>query len=356
MGILRLVLALSVIAAHVGPFFGLSFFGNGVMAVETFYLISGFYMALVLTTRYQTYQRDFYFNRFLRLFPVYWMLLAFFLVVSSVYWLVAGHPLGALVAWAASDSIPSRLWAGASNLVILGSDWAELVSNPPVSHVNQLIAIQPAWSIAIEILFYIFAPFVLRLRLGTQAGLFVAAVIIRCAIWFGFGGHWSAWLYYFAPATWVFFMGGIFAYHLLTRLEPLPQFAKWAGPIGWILTAVTVGAVLFYSAAGLLRFQDWRYYAFIGLALPFIFTASKRNRVDGSLAAWSYPVYLAHAVILTLYAPLRHFVPGEFKAYAVLILTFALSAIVIHFDRKLQHRFKVGVQPPSQASNYRPTA
>jgi len=41
MGILRLLLALSVITAHAGPIFGLTSVG-GVMAVETFFMISGF--------------------------------------------------------------------------------------------------------------------------------------------------------------------------------------------------------------------------------------------------------------------------------------------------------------------------
>src|SRR5258708_6221408 len=146
MGILRVILALSVVVAHVGPLFGLRFFGGGVMGVETFYMVSGFYMALVLSTRYRGRTRDFYFNRFLRLFPVYWLLVATFFVCSALYWLAVGHPLGALVSWQTSSNPFHWLWAGISNLALVGPDWAELYSYLTTvdgDSVNRLIAFQP---------------------------------------------------------------------------------------------------------------------------------------------------------------------------------------------------------------------
>ena len=67
MGIIRLLLALAVLLAHVenAPAFLLRFI-PGSLAVQCFYIISGFYMALVLNGKYSS-KRDFYFNRFLRL-------------------------------------------------------------------------------------------------------------------------------------------------------------------------------------------------------------------------------------------------------------------------------------------------
>lgn len=51
MGILRLLLAISVIIAHTESVFGVRLVG-GVIAVQAFYIISGFYMAMILTEKY----------------------------------------------------------------------------------------------------------------------------------------------------------------------------------------------------------------------------------------------------------------------------------------------------------------
>jgi peptidoglycan/LPS O-acetylase OafA/YrhL len=185
MGLLRVILALAVVAAHVGPLFGLRFFGGGVMAVETFYMLSGFYMALVLATRYRGRTRDVYFNRFLRLFPVYWLLAAAFFVYSALYWLAIGHPLGALAAWQSSPHPLHWLWATIANVGIVGSDWAELYAYATAdgNSVNRLVAIQPVWSLAVEITFYLAAPFVLRRSIVTQAVVFLATLLVRVGIW-----------------------------------------------------------------------------------------------------------------------------------------------------------------------------
>ena len=69
MGVLRCLLALSVLLVHdVDGWFKLI---DGAAAVQCFFLISGFYMALVLNERYADLG-SFYFNRALRLLPTYW--------------------------------------------------------------------------------------------------------------------------------------------------------------------------------------------------------------------------------------------------------------------------------------------
>lgn len=72
MGFLRLLLALSVVSAHVinNPFFSLV---GGTVAVKTFFIISGFYMAMIINN----YKNNiaFFKSRYLRLFPVYFICL-----------------------------------------------------------------------------------------------------------------------------------------------------------------------------------------------------------------------------------------------------------------------------------------
>src|SRR5262245_33449300 len=79
MGLLRVMLALSVLLAHVGGIGGYAITG-GPLAVQAFFVISGFYMALVLNERYDRPElnRTFYVNRALRIYSLY----AVFLLLS----------------------------------------------------------------------------------------------------------------------------------------------------------------------------------------------------------------------------------------------------------------------------------
>jgi peptidoglycan/LPS O-acetylase OafA/YrhL len=343
MGILRIILALAVIVTHAGSLAGLRFFGGGEMPVETFFLLSGFYMALVLSTRYRGRTRDFYFNRFLRLFPLYWGFVTLFFVLSAGYWLATGHPLGALAAWHKCHDLFFEAWSLVSNVAIVGTDWAEIYGFRPAlggDSVNRLIAIQPAWTLAVEITFYLGAPFVLRRSRWTQTALFFAALVLRYGLWIANGSQLTVWTRFFFPATWVFFLGGVQAYHLMTWLEKRPWFQAAARPVGHGLVALLVLAIVFYDQDGILRYQDWRYYTAVGVALPFLFTAFRGSPFDSALASLSYPLYLAHWVVLSLYPPLRHFVPGSAQIYAVVALSVLLSVAAVHWDAKIQARFK----------------
>ncbi|HAA92439.1 MAG TPA: hypothetical protein DCE33_08330 [Rhodospirillaceae bacterium] len=80
MGILRLMLALAVLIGHSGGLHGLrmddgisAILPSGQVAVQSFYMISGFYMSLVLSSTYQGPAGTwcFWLSRYLRLAPIY---------------------------------------------------------------------------------------------------------------------------------------------------------------------------------------------------------------------------------------------------------------------------------------------
>lgn len=61
---------------------------GGKIAVELFYIISGFYIALILDNKYKDSIRLFYTNRLLKIFPTYWFICALSAgVLSLVLWL-----------------------------------------------------------------------------------------------------------------------------------------------------------------------------------------------------------------------------------------------------------------------------
>ena len=88
MGLLRFFLATTVVVAHSSSIFGFTFIG-GVASVQIFFMISGFYMGLVLNEKYSKNNlRAFYMNRFLKIFPMYLIVLLFILFLFFVSGLI----------------------------------------------------------------------------------------------------------------------------------------------------------------------------------------------------------------------------------------------------------------------------
>ena len=103
MGLLRFLLALTVVLGHSSSIFGFELVG-GALAVQAFYIISGFYMTLILNEKYVGINGSyklFMSNRLLRLFPIYWtvlLLTILFSVFISIY--TNGNDLGSFTYYA----------------------------------------------------------------------------------------------------------------------------------------------------------------------------------------------------------------------------------------------------------------
>ena len=77
MGLLRFFLALIVFINHFATAGKIDTFISGALAVRIFYLISGFYIQLVILKYddHKHWKRNFYLSRSLRLFPTYFLML-----------------------------------------------------------------------------------------------------------------------------------------------------------------------------------------------------------------------------------------------------------------------------------------
>ncbi|HTA16191.1 MAG TPA: acyltransferase family protein, partial [bacterium] len=230
MGVIRVLLALSVLFDHSSAFppTGNTFVG-GRIAVESFFMVSGFYMALVLEGKYSKSGAigDFYHNRLLRIFPTY------FLVVVGVWILhralgapgVIGHILSQDWPWYA------KAWMLASNFTMIGSDW--MMFFYPTAHgihftPNFRLPAQAfyafhmdpvAWSLPLELMFYGMAPWVVKKPLGLVL-LAVGSLYVRVLCYQAFGDN-DPWTYRFFPSELLFFCAGALAFHAWFRLKGL---------------------------------------------------------------------------------------------------------------------------------------
>lgn len=165
MGLLRLLLAFSVVLGH-GAGYANLIFVNGSAAVFCFFMISGFYIALLLDTVYMGRLVAFYINRVLRLYPAYF----FVLLIAIVYREAAVGDLSAFFI----SGIEHKSWAVVSNFLFFGMDYLRFNAVSEFGYPANWRIIPQAWSLDVEIMFYVIAP------------LFLAWVTNRHLVKFGF--------------------------------------------------------------------------------------------------------------------------------------------------------------------------
>lgn len=309
MGAIRILLALSVVVWHVpGAQHRLL---NASVAVLLFFMISGFYMALIINEKYAPsgpgWIKRFYLARFLRLYPAYIAMCAV-MVAWFTYW-----PSPNVMTWRLPVSLGEQLLLVVLNIGIVGQDLYALMNHVGADRVKSLFGpgffnpafmlVGQAWSLSSEIVFYALAPFVVRSPLRL-----VAIVAVSLAIRFGLvAAGWTSgfWGYWFIPATIGMFALGSLSYFTYRLIGGW----RWSATIGWSALAFMIGWVvglsLLYGVTlpkGNVNSLDeprfWATYVLFAGLLPFVFCATERIAVDRVIGDLSYPLYLVHGLIL----------------------------------------------------------
>ena len=241
MGCIRLLLALAVIVEHCEgkglmglPFFG----GTAYQAVFCFFIISGFYMAMVLKTKYQNDALAFYRARILRLYPVYALSFGLFFGLQSAA-RIAGKPMGV---WHAIENVgyafSDYVWAIFSNLTGLGSDSLMLWSALSDKRLAELLILPVVWSLSVEVAFYLLAPFILLKSNRFIVCLFLLAFSARLLVSWLHQFAWNAWNYYFFPTNLCFFLAGALAWNVSSSYDFKKKPAEvW---LAWMILAFSV--------------------------------------------------------------------------------------------------------------------
>lgn len=181
MGALRFILAASVMIGHFAFYPHMTFHPlAGDTAVEGFYIVSGFLITLVLMEKYRGNFVLFYTNRALRIFPLYWVCLALYIVAnwvvlrgylpsptvgslnfqySSATWWVSQHGESLSIREVLAMVFANVAIFGQDVLTFFNQDGSTSVSSPDLFY-HSFIFVRVAWTVAIELSFYVIAPFV----------------------------------------------------------------------------------------------------------------------------------------------------------------------------------------------------
>lgn len=363
MGLLRAILALLVVGSHLGAFGGATF------AVKAFFIISGFYMALVIDTRYYALPvSSFYMSRALRLLPLYWVI-GLLTLAAEVLLVPSGQSFSKFASPIAygkgldlhSLPIPILIYIGVSVTTMLGLDTGTWLGfnringelsiapgfGPDAVNVTELSPVEPAWSIGIELLFYLMAPFVVRRSIGCIVLLCALSLAVRIGLIIaGLSGE--PWNRTFFPSELIYFLLGVLAYRLYAHLPKL-QFSHrtelyFAGMV--LAISVVYWPVDYITRPSLI----WETvpYVLVAAGIPFLFKLTKNSALDANIGELSYPIYMCHALVMGLVAwsPPNNapFLGSGRMRHAVTILlvigtAFLLDRLVVLPIDKLRIRF-----------------
>jgi len=317
MGILRFLLAIAVLLDHLPAARDIALkprFGPGAtLAVEIFFMISGFYMALILGEKYvgKNGVRAFYRNRFLRIYPVYIFVVCMSFLIAVYYRIQHGHWifLSLAVPMFLHANWLTRIHVIVSNLFLVGQNTFFFLDNCPDGslglHCGGANALPPwvmflipqAWSIEIEVFFYLICPFIIHLKTKTLS--IIACVLITLKIYTVFFIYHLQSGYFnlrFPGFEFALFLLGILAYRIYKNYlkeKKIPSFGY-----GIILVFVLAASLCHFLFKDMGSFISIYITAF--LALPILFRLSKNSKIDRFIGELSYPIYLIHAVVMVL--------------------------------------------------------
>lgn len=354
MGMVRVALAMAVVLSHL-PLASYKFLSGG-LAVQSFFIVSGFYMALVLEGKYKDVSL-FYSNRLLRLFPTYFVMTA--LTIGAIYLFNASATLSPELIDRMMQNPLTVVVMLVENIVMVGQEmlfWASidesgaLVWDPrgPLPNETTVVAWQgifvpQSWSLSMELMFYAIAPFLARAGWKWIAAVCAASIALRLSGVFleGAGVDYLLWASRFFPAALFLFLFGMLAHKLLPLAARLPK------AVGYVLV---LGVLAFIVTFPLLGWTDliwrWGVYAIIALTTPFIFHAFKDNALDRWVGDLSYPIYMTQlfviGFVLTFNPPFGMWI-GIFGTVAMSI---AVLLLIDHpVDRWRQRRAKTRPEP-----------
>ncbi|MDC0948167.1 acyltransferase [Gammaproteobacteria bacterium] len=357
---MRFLLALSVVLVHTGELWGLQMV-SGAIAVKAFFIISGFYMNLVLAEKYSDIGllKRFYANRALRLFPSYWVVLVASIIFSLVVESMGGYDMIYVIRESVANAKSFFLLAF-TNIFIVGQGAVFFTALDPANgslifHQNfresatatfHLLYLPQGWSLSLELLFYAMAPFLARGSTSLLVTLVAASLALRVYIAVGLGWGHDPWFGRFFPLELAFFILGMLTHRVYQRL--CINGIHYMRGISWIIFPVVLLISFMYQSL-LTTFNsslvfEWLYLAVFTIALPFIFATSKHNRLDRWLGEFSYPLYIVHVLVIK-------FVSSAFALFSlqldpvpwvVLLSLMSSYFLIAYIDQPTQKRYKWG--------------
>lgn len=280
MGLFRFFLAINVMIFHI-----LKVPNIGPFAVYSFFVLSGFLMTTIMKENYGYSLLGFKiyaFNRFLRLFPLHWVLL----LIAFTIVLLVGDDFSS--AYNGSFGIPRDVTSILANITLIYPSFHPIEVSPRLSPAS--------WALTVEIFYYI----LIGIGISKTKKFTIIWAISSLLYWIfqifnqpGFIAGYGS----FAEASLPFSIGALIYYFkqeiwiLIQRLFNKPSFA-----LSTLFVINLFVSILFNSIALQMLTTYLNILLTIGIIIALLF--EKKNivskRIDRHLGDLSYPLYLFH--------------------------------------------------------------
>ena len=331
-GSFRLILALTVVVFH-----AVSFISFGHAVVYMFFVLSGYWIFKMYSEKYLKFDDSYWVylkSRFLRLYPIYWVILFFtlscYIILPGVWDIVIENSKGGVI----SNFV--------SNFFVIGNGIK-----------NTYWFILPAWSLAVELQFYIIAPLLVLFQkskntvfiffiISSLVSIILVYLNVKIAVYDS--------ILLYLP---YFLLGGIVYFW---NLKVNYKVAKTA--LLLVIGLIVVSHVVTDFRMILLDKEEQ--YLFLGYAVSEVFNCIltlvispfiiynirqpvKNFQTDSLLSSMSFVVYLLHWPLLQIYSfAVENSTSGVLKmAYALLylIICIVLSYIISRYiDMELEDK------------------
>ena len=353
MGCLRTIFAISVVFVHS---WGHVFVG-GRNAVQLFYIISGFLISYVLVeSRKYPFLKDFYINRALRLYPIYSVVAFSTLVALFMQYIFIDMP-SLFKVWDESP-LSAKVLLLISNIFLFGQDWVmfsaikdgHLIFSENFQNSEVLLAggllVPQAWTLGVELTFYLIAPFVVSSRKVMYLLLIDSIALRLTLIKIGIGMN-DPWNYRFFPTELALFLVGALSHQILYPLYK-KVFVSKIDLVSNLSTYFLIIFSLFFFVLPIPGiYKNLFLFASFALLLPFTFVFNNKNKWDRYIGDLSYPIYIGHMLVIIIVTNIMSIFPIHDKKIFAFICVFFSILFAVFLNKcigipveKIRNRFR----------------
>lgn len=347
MGIIRFLLALSVLIVHSSPLFGIEIL-PGYLAVQSFYIISGFYMTLIFTEKYIGSSRPKYYffsNRLLRLYPLYLLIIVMTLAISIVYgvWLGSYGKLQYYIE--AYQQHPNNLMSLVTimflNFSLIGQDWITFFQIDNLSglkftglrgdmQMQEFLFVPIAWTVSVELFFYLLTPLIVTKNKAFILCGLLGVIFFRIFLYIAFDIGDGFGIYRFAPTELFWFLLGVLSFKL-SKEKLLPD--KRYGFIALFILLFSLFSYRFFKS-------DFLIFSLFFFCIPAVFYKFSGYKFDRYIGELAYPLYISHSFFLLIISANR-FPKNLGTGLPLFVMTILFSIFCHYFFLKRIESFRI---------------
>lgn len=200
-------------------------------------------------------------------------------------------------------------------------DGPALIFNPEGEEgiLCQFIFIPQAWSIGMELWFYLLAPFLFKLKNKQIVIIIIFLVILKYLFLNEFSNSYN-WKYRVHFFELVYFLLGGISYKLVQIINLNPLKAR----VAFLMIIIYVVCINVFTDYLIVK---WSTYLVFSLSIPIIFKLTSKLKLDKFLGDLSYPIYIIHYLIIAVSREFN-FTSLEFRLAFIILFSIIISFIL----------------------------